>query len=109
MVQLEWSKFFKELAEKDPLPDRVLVDRHIHASIGSRKPDDVMYAKVSNTLVHNEMYILAVGQVKKRRANNNIYTNEEQDQIVSRLPEILEYQPLRNFLYGCLMHSTLLT
>ena len=33
MVQLEWSKFFKELAEKDPLPDRVLVDRHMHASM----------------------------------------------------------------------------
>ena len=81
----------------------------MHATIGSKKPDDMMYVIYDTTVAYNEIYILAVGQVKKRRANNNIYTNEEQDQIVSRLPEILEYQPLRNFLYGCLMHSTLLT
>ena len=81
---------------------RKLCDRHNTKSLFGLKPDDVFYCGEDDDahVMLNELYILCLGEIKKPRTTDDVYTPEEYLQLVNYLILLLRKQAKRIFAYG---------
>ena len=82
---------------------RKLCDRHTTKSLFELKSDDVLYCGDDDAhVVLNDFYILCLGDIKKPRTTDDVYTPEEYRQLVNNLILLLRKQAKRSFVYGYL-------
>ena len=111
-MQKIWSETIPELHVNGVVKaDRQLIDRHLKQSVGSLKPDDIMYSITNGNAfaVQNEYQILCVGELKGMKRAPHSFSPSQKDQIVGYLIDILNYQVPRNFIYGYLMNLKVIT
>jgi len=100
-VQDWWTKVLQNVPKDYKLE---AIDRHTSPSVGTRKPDTVIYLADQPKSVFN---IVALGDNKRRRSSDDFHT-EEKGHLVELLKTLFEEQPFRTSVTGFLSDGYLI-